>query len=74
MIGPKNDLSVGEQCPGFTFPTHFIYRAAIFSENDRIVGVRLQSAIGVTDLGRVTKRTEVQYFEESSQLIGFYGT
>ena len=40
-------------CPGFTFPSSYIYRAAIVAEEGRIVGVRFQSTAGITDIGRI---------------------
>ena len=83
--------SVG--CEGYTFPSPFIYRAAIFTQlnipkveeedgiegkpeqDARVTGMRLQSVLGVTDLGGPPDvKAEIVNFDERNQLIGFFGT
>ena len=66
-------------CEGYTFPSPFIYRAAIFTQPDKdgskITGIRFQSVVGVTDLGGPPDvKAEIVNFDERNQLIGFYGT
>ena len=80
-------------CEGYTFPSPYIYRAAIFTQphvpkveeeegkeakpeqDARITGMRLQSVLGVTDLGGPPDiKAEIVNFDERNQLIGFFGT
>ena len=70
-IGKKDD---GEKCPGYTLHSPYIFRGAIDYVYDRIVGVRMQSKDGYSDLGKITKRTELEPFFDHKHLIGFYGT
>ena len=63
-----------EVCPGFSFPNPLIYRAAIYADENQIYGIRLQSVKGVSDIGSLEGTPVLQYFDEKSQLIGFYGT
>ena len=59
QIGAEDQSDI---CEGYTFPSPFIFRAAIFTESGkegkdgqqlggRITGIRFQSVLGVTDLG-----------------------
>ena len=70
-IGKKD---AGETCPGFTVHSPYIFRGAIDYTDGRIVGVRMQSKLGHSDLGTITKRTELEPFFDHKHLIGFYGT
>ena len=70
-IGQKD---AGETCPGFTVHSPYIFRGAIDYAEGRIVGVRMQSKLGHSDLGTITKRTELEPFFDHKHLIGFYGT
>lgn len=62
------------KCPGFTFPSSRVYKAAIYADESRVYGIRLLSVIGVSDIGSL-RGTPVLFEFGSSQLpIGFYGT
>ena len=63
-----------QTCPGYTFSSPLIYRAAIYADETRVYGMRLQSVKGVSDIGSLTGTPILTYFNENQQLIGFYGT
>ena len=51
-------------CPGHKFQTHYLQKAAIFADEDRVYGMRMLSALGVVDIGSVNKGTT--YLDEFS--------
>ena len=44
----------GDTCQGYAFHSPDIIRAAIYADQSRVYGMRLQTAKDVTDLGRLT--------------------
>ena len=51
-----------------------MYRAAIYSDSDRINGIRFQSVWGTTQLGNSKGTETVQEFSPEVKLVGLHGT
>lgn len=61
-------------CPGYVFPSHAIYKAAIYADKYRVYGIRLLSAQGVSDIGSLRGTPVLEEFSTNELPIGFYGT
>ena len=71
----KETVVNSRSCPGFTFPSPFINKAAIYADDERIYGMRFLSVEGPADFGSLSKGIPIlETFEPTEQLIGFYGS
>jgi len=51
-----------------------VYKAAIYADENRVLGVRLLSVVGPTDIGSLRGTPVLYEFGPKTQPIGFYGT
>ena len=61
-------------CPGYTFPSPRVYKAAIYADEVRIYGIRFLSVLGVSDIGNLRGTPILEEFGPNDVPIGFYGS
>lgn len=69
-VGPKP----AGQCQGYTFPSPFVYKAAIYADEHRVYGIRFLSTRDATDIGSLRGTPILEEFSPQSMPIGFYGS
>ena len=53
-------------CPGYTFPSPFVYKAAIYADENRVYGIRFLSAKDATDIGSLRGTPILERFTPES--------
>ena len=72
--GPTDQNIPNQVCSGHTFPWSYVYRAAIYADENRVYGIKLQAEESAVNIGSEKGVPVLQVFSETSQLIGFYGS
>ena len=65
---------VVENCNGYVFPSPYIYKAAIYADENRVYGIRFLSRIDATDIGGLRGTPVLENFSPTEVPIGFYGS
>ena len=53
-------------CPGYTFPSPFVYKAAIYADENRVYVIRFLSAKDATDIGSLRGTPILERFTPES--------